>query len=74
MYMTQGSLSNPCVIYCMYMTQGSLSNPRGGPFAILNGAMVRDAVAVVVPKGVTLEAPIHILYLSTGGCGCVETG
>jgi Fe-S cluster assembly protein SufD len=44
---------------------GSLSNAAGGPFAVLNGAMAADALAVVVPTGTTVQAPIHMVYLST---------
>jgi Fe-S cluster assembly protein SufD len=35
------------------------------PFVALNTAFFRDGAAVMVPKGVVLEKPIHLLYLST---------
>ncbi|CAG9467866.1 unnamed protein product [Pedinophyceae sp. YPF-701] len=44
---------------------GELSNEMGGPFATLNTATARDAVFLVVPEGVVLEQPVHVLYLST---------
>ena len=33
---------------------------------MLNGAAANDVAVLVVPSGVVVEAPIHILYLSTG--------
>ena len=45
--------------------QGAQSRSRGGPFAILNGCSVRDAVVVHVPANTTITAPIHILYLTS---------
>lgn len=33
---------------------------------MLNGATVSDAVCLVVPPGVQLELPLHILNLTTG--------
>lgn len=47
--------------------QGAQSRGRGGPFATLNGATVRDAVVVHVPAGTALPGPIHVLYLASGG-------
>ena len=48
------------------MLQGSQSAARGGPFAVLNGATACDAVCVVVPAGLHMERPLHILHLTTG--------
>lgn len=46
--------------------QGAQSRARGGPFALLNGAAARDVVVLHVPANLTLAAPIHVLYLSSG--------
>lgn len=46
---------------------GSLSNAAGGPFAVLNGAMAADALAVVLPVGAHVPGAIHVLYVATGG-------
>jgi Fe-S cluster assembly protein SufD len=46
---------------------GVQSRSRGGPLATLNGAMVRDVLVFHVPANVTVERPVHILYLSSGG-------
>jgi Fe-S cluster assembly protein SufD len=42
------------------------------PFVALNTAFLDDGVLVVVPKGVVLEAPIHVIVVS-GGTGRVMT-
>lgn len=47
--------------------QGSLSADRGGPFSVLNGVLANDALAICVDANITVDAPVHILYLSTGG-------
>ncbi len=44
---------------------GSQSKSRGGPFAALNGAAVRDCTVVYVPENCTFTAPIHIINVST---------
>lgn len=44
---------------------GAQSRSRGGPFAILNGALANDAVVVHVPDSKSVLGPIHILYLSS---------
>eukprot|EP00803_Ostreobium_quekettii_P009992 evm.model.scf_1621.1 EVM.evm.TU.scf_1621.1 scf_1621:591-5673(-) len=45
---------------------GAQSNSRGGPFAILNGAMASDVLTIVVEEGVIAEVPIHVIHMSTG--------
>ncbi len=40
------------------------------PFVALNTAFLNDGVLVVVPKGIVLEAPIHVIVVS-GGAGKV---
>ncbi len=37
------------------------------PFVALNTAFVEDGAFIEIPKGVVLEKPIQILYVSTGG-------
>jgi Fe-S cluster assembly protein SufD len=36
------------------------------PFAALNTAFIRDGVFLYIPDGVAVEAPVHIVYVSTG--------
>jgi Fe-S cluster assembly protein SufD len=44
---------------------GSLAGPAGAdPFADLNTARFQDGALVIIPKGVHLEAPLHVLFLS----------
>ncbi|MDR3671958.1 MAG: Fe-S cluster assembly protein SufD [Holophaga sp.] len=44
---------------------GSLAAPAGtDPFADLNTARFRDGALVVIPKGVHLEAPLHVLFVA----------
>lgn len=45
--------------------QGSQAAARGGPFAVLNGASALDALCVVVSDNTELEAPVHVVYVST---------
>ena len=47
-------------------SQGMLSAPRAGPFALLNGGTARDALVISMPEGAELEAPLHVLHLTTG--------
>lgn len=35
------------------------------PFAALNGALATDVACVVVPAGMHIQQPLHVLYLST---------
>lgn len=48
--------------------QGSQSAAHGNalPFAALNGALASDVACVVIPAGVHVQQPLHVLYLSTG--------
>lgn len=50
--------------------QGSQSGAHGSalPFAALNGALASNVACVVIPPGVHVAQPLHILYLSTGMC------
>lgn len=44
---------------------GTLAGPAGAdPFADLNTARFRDGALVIVPKGVQVEAPLHVLFIS----------
>lgn len=49
------------------ISQGAQSRGRGGAFALLNGAAVRDVIVLHVPANVTLTGAVHVLYLSSGG-------
>ncbi|KAL3132695.1 hypothetical protein ABBQ32_009205 [Trebouxia sp. C0010 RCD-2024] len=46
---------------------GSQSAAHGSalPFAALNGALATDVACVVIPPGVHVDRPLHVLYLST---------
>lgn len=50
------------------VVQGSQSAAHGNalPFAALNGALATDVGCVIIPAGVHVQQPLHILYLSTG--------
>jgi len=44
---------------------GTLAQPGGAdPFAELNTARFQDGALVIVPKGVQLTAPLHVLFIS----------
>ena len=44
---------------------GTLAAPGlADPFADLNSARFRDGALVIIPKGVHLEAPLHVLFVS----------
>lgn len=53
---------------CGHMLQGQQASAQGSalPFVVLNGAFARDVACVSVPAGVTVQHPVHIVYLSTG--------
>lgn len=48
--------------------QGQQTAAHGStlPFAALNGALAADVACVVVPAGLHVQQPLHVLYLSTG--------
>ena len=46
---------------------GRYAGHKTHPFVALNTAFVRDGAFVEVPKGVVMEKPVEILYISTGG-------
>lgn len=44
---------------------GTLATPGGtDPFAELNTARFQDGALVIIPKGIHLEAPLHVLFIS----------
>jgi len=45
---------------------GQLSSGDNACFAALNSAFIRDGAFVHVPRGVVVERPIHLLFISTG--------
>lgn len=45
---------------------GAQSSERGGPFAILNGALATEVLTIAVDEGVIVEVPIHVVHMSTG--------
>jgi Fe-S cluster assembly protein SufD len=46
---------------------GRYASHKTHPFVALNTAFMEDGAFIEVPKGVVVEKPIEILYLSTGG-------
>jgi len=47
---------------------GSLAQPGGSDlFANLNTARFQDGALVIIPKGVRVEAPLHVLFISDPG-------
>lgn len=53
------------VLSCLQ--QGRQSNSRGGPFAVVNGALACDALVVAVPADAKLQQPLQLLHVSTCG-------
>jgi Fe-S cluster assembly protein SufD len=49
------------------MHLGQYLNFRRDPFAALNTALFEDGVYVHVPRGVAVEAPIYVLYVTVPG-------
>lgn len=45
---------------------GNQSRSRGGPFAVLNGASIRDCAVLYVPEGCSVDMPIQIINISSG--------
>ena len=41
-------------------------------FAVLNQAAIADAATVYVPDGVTVDAPLHVVMVSSGDGGSDE--
>lgn len=52
--------------------QGQQSNTRGGPFAVLNGSMIADALVVALPAGAKLQQPLHMLHVSTPAAAAAD--
>jgi Fe-S cluster assembly protein SufD len=46
---------------------GRYANHKTHPFVALNTAFMEDGAFIQVPKGVVVEGPVEILYVSTGG-------
>ncbi|GMV80707.1 MAG: Fe-S cluster assembly protein SufD [Planctomycetota bacterium] len=51
---------------------GRLARTSEAPFVALNTAFLSDGVFLQVPKGVAVEAPIHLLFVNTGGSDTVR--
>ena len=45
---------------------GQLAKDDNACFSALNSAFIRDGAFVHVPRGVVIERPIHLLFISTG--------
>jgi Fe-S cluster assembly protein SufD len=46
---------------------GKYADIKVNPFVALNTGFVRDGAFVHIPRGVTIEKPIHLLFVSTSG-------
>ena len=46
---------------------GALVDPKLHPFAALNAAFVDDGAVLLVPRGVELSQPVHVVFASSGG-------
>ncbi len=46
---------------------GQYVDAHGDPFSALNSAFLEDGALVLVPRGVVVSEPIHLLYVSTAG-------
>ena len=55
----------------MSVLQGELSNARGGPFAVVNGAMAEDVLVVAVPARARIERPLYVVNISTAAAAGV---
>ena len=49
---------------------GTLVDAKAHPLAALNAALLRDGAVVRISRDAQVEAPIHILFASTGGVRC----
>jgi len=47
---------------------GQLASDESACFAALNSAFIRDGAFIHVPRGVVVERPIHLLFISTDNC------
>jgi Fe-S cluster assembly protein SufD len=52
-----------------HSVQELLGRAASAPFTALNTALFADGAFVRVPSGVTVTAPIHVVFYSTGGDG-----
>lgn len=55
-----------CLCHFFLLVQGKQARLRGSPFALVNGATAEDVLCIDVPEGVTVEGPIHVLYITSG--------
>ncbi|MCS6975990.1 MAG: SufD family Fe-S cluster assembly protein, partial [Gemmatales bacterium] len=46
---------------------GRIADFKDQPFTALNSAFFRDGAVLVVPDGVTLDEPIHVVHVALGG-------
>jgi Fe-S cluster assembly protein SufD len=52
---------------------GRLADIAVNPFVALNAGGMRDAVVVHLGRGVTVEGPIHLLFVSTAGAEPIQS-
>jgi Fe-S cluster assembly protein SufD len=48
---------------------GRYAETAGDPFVALNAALMEDGAFISIPRGVALDQPIHLLYVSVAGGG-----
>jgi Fe-S cluster assembly protein SufD len=46
---------------------GQLADIKANPFVAMNTGNFRDAAVIHIPRGVTIESPIHLIFISTAG-------
>jgi Fe-S cluster assembly protein SufD len=46
---------------------GQLADIKANPFVAMNTGNFRDAAVIYIPRGVTIESPIHLIFISTAG-------
>ncbi|MCU1257021.1 MAG: sufD [Candidatus Angelobacter sp.] len=64
---TVGSLAEHLKSASVEPHLGRYLNTQRDPFAALNTAFIEDGVFVYVPRGVVVEAPIYVLYVTIPG-------
>lgn len=54
-----------CACLLHLKPQGELSNSRGGPFAVLNGALADEVLVVAVPPRLRIGRPLYVVNVAT---------
>jgi Fe-S cluster assembly protein SufD len=51
---------------------GRYTDQKSHPFAALNTALLDDGAVVTIPRGASLENPVHLVFISTGEAATVS--